>query len=162
MENERFASFTHLICGIYKCINKIKIDTAPYFGIKGVHIFWIYSLFSHPEGMTASELAANSMIDRSLVSREIEKLRRDGYISCEGGSGKSGNYNSRLILTEKGIELAEVISREALTVQNSADEGISEEELVAFYKTLRKLNDNFMKITKERELQHKQKKQSER
>lgn len=157
MEAERFAKFTLLIDGIYKCIHKIKISTAPYLGVKGVHIFWVYELFSHPDGLTATELAAKSMIDRSLVSREIESLCRDGYVSYVGGNGKRRNYNSRLVLTEKGIELAKIISSEALDVQNSADDGITESELVSFYITLEKLNENFARITKEREEKYPQK-----
>ena len=151
MELERFGKFTLLIDGIYKNIHKIKLNTAPFLGIKGVHIFWIYSLRKHPDGLTATELAALSEIDRSLVSREVAKLCEDGYIMNVGGTGKRKNYNSRLVLTEKGMELAEYIRREAMTVQNLADEGISEEELLLFYTVLEKLHNNFVKITKERE-----------
>ena len=151
MELERFGKFTLLIDGIYKNIHKIKLNTAPYLGIKGVHIFWIYSLRNHPEGLTATELATRSEIDRSLVSREVAKLCADGYIMSVGGTGKRKNYNSRLVLTEKGMELAEYIRREAMEVQNLADDGISEEELLLFYTVLEKLHNNFIKITKERE-----------
>ena len=151
MELERFGKFTLLIDGIYKNIHKIKLDTAPYLGIKGVHVFWIYLLHKHSEGLTATELAALSEIDRSLVSREIAKLCADGYIMSVGGTGKKKNYNSRLVLTEKGMELAEYIRREAIEVQTLADDGITEEELKLFYTVLEKLNDNFTKITKERE-----------
>ena len=151
MELERFGKFTLLIDGIYKNIHKIKLDTAPYLGVKSVHVFWIYSLRTHPEGLTATELAALSEIDRSLVSREVAKLCADGYIMSMGGTGKRKNYNSRLVLTEKGMELAEYIRREAMDVQTRADEGISEEELEMFYSVLEKLYNNFTKITKERE-----------
>ncbi len=71
--------------------------------------------------------------------------------------GKRRNYNSRLVLTEKGVELAKIISSEALDVQNSADDGITESELVSFYITLEKLNENFARITKEREEKYPQK-----
>ncbi|MBQ8404072.1 MAG: winged helix-turn-helix transcriptional regulator [Clostridia bacterium] len=151
MELERFSKFTLLIDGIYKSIHKIKLDTAPYLGIKSVHVFWVYSLRTHPEGLTATELAALSEIDRSLVSREVAKLCADGYITNVGGSGKRRNYNSRLVLTEKGLELAEYIRKEALKIQNQADDGVSEEELESFYSVLEKLHANFVKITKERE-----------
>ena len=151
MELERFGKFTLLIDGIYKNIHKIKLDTAPYLGVKSVHVFWIYSLRLHPDGLTATELAALSEIDRSLVSREVAKLCADGYIMSMGGTGKRKNYNSRLVLTEKGMELAEYIRREAMDVQTRADEGISEEELEMFYSVLEKLYNNFTKITKERE-----------
>ena len=151
MELERFGKFTLLIDGIYKNIHKIKLDTAPDLGIKSVHVFWIYLLRKHPEGLTATELAARSEIDRSLVSRELQKLCADGYIMSMGGTGKRRNYNSRLVLTEKGIELAGRIRRKAMEVQASADEGISEEELEIFYTILEKLYENFVKITKEKE-----------
>ena len=143
MELERFGKFTLLIDGIYKNIHKIKLDTAPYLGVKSVHVFWIYSLRLHPDGLTATELAALSEIDRSLVSREVAKLCADGYIMSMGGTGKRKNYNSRLVLTEKGMELAEYIRREAMDVQTRADEGISEEELEMFYSVLEKLYNNF-------------------
>ena len=151
MELERFGKFTLLIDGIYKNIHKIKLDTAPDLGIKSVHVFWIYLLRKHPEGLTATELAARSEIDRSLVSRELQKLCADGYIMSMGGTGKRRNYNSRLVLTEKGIELAGRIRRKAMEVQASADEGISEEDLEIFYTILEKLYENFVKITKEKE-----------
>ncbi len=151
MELERFGKFTLLIDGIYKNIHKIKLDIAPYLGIKSVHVFWIYLLHKHPDGLTATELAARSEIDRSLVSRELQKLCADGYIMSMGGTGKRKNYNSRLVLTEKGAELAEYIRGEALAVQARADEGITDEELEIFYTILEKLHGNFVKVTKERE-----------
>lgn len=151
MELERFGKFTLLIDGIYKNIHKIKLDRAPYLGIKSVHVFWIYLLRKHPDGLTATELAAQSEIDRSLVSRELQKLFADGYITSIGGTGKRKNYNSRIVLTEKGSELAEYIRSEAMAVQARADEGISAEELELFYAVLEKLHNNFVAMTKERE-----------
>jgi DNA-binding MarR family transcriptional regulator len=68
-----------------------------------------------------------------------------------GGTGKRKNYNSRLVLTEKGTELAEYIRREAMAVQARADDGITEEELELFYTVLEKLHNNFVKMTNERE-----------
>ena len=81
LESLRFEKFTLLIDGIHKCINKIKFDTAPYLGVKSVHVFWVYRLYRHPEGLTAAEIASTSMVDRSLVSREIEMLKKNGYVS---------------------------------------------------------------------------------
>ena len=149
---QRFYIFTQLIDGVHKCIHKLKIDTAPYLGVKSVHIFWVYELFMHPEGLTAAELAARSMISRSLISREIESLQEDGYIEIhETAHGKRKNYNSHITLTESGKELAKSILNEALSVQAGVREGISDEELVAFYGTLAKLYENIKKVTVERE-----------
>lgn len=148
MESLRFKKFTLLIDGIHKCIDKMKADTMTGFGMKGVHVFWLYQLYNSEEGMTSAELAAANMVDRSLVSREIDFLKKGGYIEIEGAKdGKRRSYNSRITLTESGRELARRITGEIAKVQFFADEGISEEELMSFYSTLEKLHDNFMKMT---------------
>lgn len=151
MELERFGKFTLLIDNISKAIHKIKIDTVPYLGIKSVHVFWIYNLYTHPEGLTATEIAANRQVDRSLVSREIAELCSDGYIEYVGGTGKRRNYNTRLVLTEKGRELAHIIWHEAMDIQTKADIGVTDEELELFYSVMEKLYANLAKIAKERE-----------
>lgn len=140
MEAIRFEKFSLLIDGIHKCINKLKVGRVPELGIKSVHVFWMYQLKNHPEGMTASKIAAASMIDRSLVSREIEPLREAGYVTLKSSS-------RRYILTELGMELAERITDIVLEIQQEVDSGITEQELVSFYATLEKLHDNFVNIT---------------
>ncbi len=152
MINNRFYKFVLLIDGVHKMVHKLRLDTAPYFGVKSVHIFWIYELCATPEGLTAAELAAKSMISRSLVSRELEMLLEDGYVEMqETARGKRRNYNSRITLTQKGRALAAYIASEGLKVQNAADIGIDEEELSAFYVTLEKLYRNLCAVAKERE-----------
>lgn len=146
MESVRFEKFTLLIDGIHKSISKIKFDTAPYLGVKSVHVFWIYELQLHPEGMTAAEIAAASMVDRSLVSREIAALKKGGYVECEP-SGRKRGYNTRITLTEKGRELAKRITSEAIAVQSRVDSGITEDELESFYSTLEKLYANFSALS---------------
>lgn len=146
MEAVRFEKFTLLIDGIHKSINRIKFDTAPYLGVKSVHVFWIYQLSLHPEGLTAAEIAAVSMVDRSLVSREIAALEKGGYVAREE-TGKKRGYNARITLTEKGVELAERITEEAISVQSRVGEGITASELAAFYVTLEKLYENFVALS---------------
>ena len=146
MESVRFEKFTLLIDGIHKSISKLKLDVAPTLGVKGVHLFWVYELSLHPEGLTATEIANVSRIDRSLVSREIEDLKADGYIVSDGGVGKR-KYNEKFTLTDKGRELADEITEHVLEIQKSASEGISSGELASFYATLEKLYDNFNAIS---------------
>ena len=148
MESERFHQFVHLIDGVHKSVNKIKLSIAPTLGVKSVHIFWLYELLSHPAGLTAATLAARSCIDRSLISREVEELRERGYVEVTGGGGeKRKNYNSRIRLTEQGRVLAKTITTYALAAQSAADAGISEEELTAFYATLEKLAANLSQLS---------------
>lgn len=147
MEAERFAQFTLSIDMLQKSVKQIKLHYAPQFGVKGVHTFWVYLLLSHPEGLTAAELASQGMIDRSLVSRELNELEKGGLIVAEGG-GRHG-YNRRITLTEKGVQIARGIADCAYRVQERADEGITNEELECFYSTLDKLCANFSRIASE-------------
>lgn len=150
MVKERFYLFVLRINCISKYINKLKFEFAPQIGVKNVHIFWIYELYTHPEGMTASELASSAMISRSLISREIENLMEGGYVQVQlNADGKRVNYNSHITLTEKGLQLAKSITQKGMEVQNRVSEGISEEELVIFYGTLEKMQNNLKMITEE-------------
>ena len=150
MEDIRFERFTLLIDGIHKCIHKIKLDAAPTLGIKGVHVFWVYELSRHPKGLTAAEIASASRIDRSLVSREIAALTKDGYIRSQGGTGKN-RYNDRFTLTERGMALASTITELVTDVQSRANAGIGDEELDVFYSVLERLMTNFEKIAESRD-----------
>ena len=145
MESERFRRFVLLVEGVHKAVQKIKLNKASDFGVKGVHTLWVYELLRHPDGITASELAAESMIDRSLISRELERLKELGYIET-AGDPKKRNYNAKITLTERGKEVAEHIGDLALEVQTLASAGISKEELDSFYHTLEKLNTNLLCI----------------
>ena len=141
MQTERFETFVLLIDAIHKSINKVKNEITADCGVKSVHTMWLYELLIHPKGLTATELAAKSRIDRSLVSREIRELERGGYIASDSVSGKR-SYNSRITLTDKGKILAKKISESAYTVQQSVSKDISAEELRSFYTVLEKIHEN--------------------
>lgn len=147
MEKDRFIRFALLIGGVNKHLQRIKIDNAAEIGIKGVHAFWLYELYTHPEGMTASELASCAMIDRSLISREIDLLKRNEIVAVRE-TGKRA-YNAKLYLTDRGKLLAQRIGDLALRYQREIDRDIGEEELQAFYSTLEKLNRNFARVNGE-------------
>jgi len=143
MKPERYNEFTLLIEGTHKLIQKIKLDHSKEFGIKGVHVFWLCRLLAQPEGMTSAELAAQRMIDRSLVSREIDELLDKGYIQVDKKSvGKRRSYNSIITLTPEGIKVAKKISGMAMGIQNEANKGIRESELISFYRTLNTIYNN--------------------
>jgi len=150
MEQERFFNFTRLIDGVHKSILRLRLDKAPVFGVKGVHIFWVYELLQHPEGLSAAELAQRSQIDRSLISREISALKKEGYIET-ADPDKPRNYKAKLVLTEKGVQAAKSIASLGIQIQNRASADISEQDLEIFYATLEKLYHNLEKISEEKE-----------
>ena len=148
---ERFETFILLIDSIHKSINRVKLDVVQDSSVKSVHTLWLYELLKHPEGLTATEIASKSKIDRSLVSREMRALLKGGYISRADSSGKRG-YNERLILTENGMRLAEGIAESALLVQQSVSRDISVEELSVFYSVLERISANLTEVNKNRKV----------
>ncbi len=143
----RFYAFVQLMDGIGKSIRRIREEYAPELGIKSVHVFWLYTLLEHPDGLTATELAAKTAVDRSLVSREIADLQKRGYIEITENGDRRKKYNARLTLTPDGVALGHRIRTVAVDIQNRMDEGIGEEELASFYATLEKLHGNFQTLT---------------
>lgn len=148
MRQERFEEFATLIGGIYGDIRRIKAAHTKQLGLKEVHIFWLYLLRMHPEGLSASELAAAGKSDRSLISRELDSLLSQGIVRTREGSGQR-RYGWKLELTEKGEALAERISQVAVEVQNRVSRDIPHEELESFYRTLGILSENFDRLAKE-------------
>ncbi len=147
MENERFEQFSSLISGIYRDIQKLKAKWTEPLGMKAVHIFWVYLLKNHPEGLSASELSRHSQSNRSLVSREIQDLITLGYVQAE--SSKNRRYGQKLTLTASGQQVAQRISEASLDIQQQVNAGIPEEDLVIFYRTLGILMENFHRITEQ-------------
>ncbi len=134
LDPKRFIRFTQMLDATQKAVHRLELGFAPYFGVKSVHIFWLYELMQYPDGLRAAELAKCRMVDRSLVSREIADLLEDGLVEK--------TETARLRLTERGKEAARRIDVMALAIQNEASSSISEEELLSFYTTFEKIRTN--------------------
>ena len=146
MEAERFEQFSNLISGIYRNIQKLKTQRANELGMKSVHIFWVYLLKTHPEGLSASELSRHSQSNRSLVSREIQELIDLGYVTTAQRT-QGRRYGQKLILTPSGEKAANAISDISLDIQNTVNAEIPEADLKVLYRTLTILMDNFQRLT---------------
>ena len=142
---DRFESFILLIDAIHKSINKIKTDIVPGNSIKSVHTMWLYELLRNPDGLTATEIANKTMIDRSLVSREIRALMKDGFVESNLPEGKK-SYNSVITLTDKGRLLAEEIASSAFLVQEAVSCDVKKDELAVFYSVLERIYKNIVEI----------------
>lgn len=142
MDEERFEEFSTLISGVHGNVQKLKARYTAQLGLKPVYVVWLYLLRVHKEGLSASELAAAGKIDRSLVSRELDFLLKEGIVTTSG-SGERRRYGWKLTLTEKGEELANTISAVALDIQKTVSRSIPPEELAVFYNTLKTLAGEF-------------------
>lgn len=153
----RFEEFSSLISGIHGDIKKLKARYTTQLGLKGVHVFWLYLLRAHPEGLSASELAAAGGSDRSLVSRELDALFAKGIVCTPDGpvlkSGGKRRYGWKLQLTDKGRALAELIAAVVTDIQNNVSRDIPPQDLAVFYRTLRTLAGRFRDLEKSNDIQ---------
>ena len=139
---EHFEEFASLISSIHGSIQKLKSHHTMTLGLKSVHIFWLYLLRNHPQGLSASQLAAAGKTSRSLVSREINTLIEQDIIHTLDSSPRR-RYGWKFTLTPRGCELADQIAGIAAQVQQQVSSEIPEEELNSFYHSLRILEHNF-------------------
>ena len=137
MEN-RFETFTVLIAKINRNIRKIKNQAMTAYNLRSSHISCLYYLYSS-EGLTATDLCERCEEDKATISRSIGYLESNGYIACESKSAK--RYKSPLILTEKGKEAGKKIADKIDSVLEKIGTALSEEERLAFYRSLTIISD---------------------
>lgn len=141
---ERFETFTVLINRISRNIRKIKNQEMAEYNLRSAHISCLYYLYS--EKLTATELCERCEEDKATISRAIDYLETNGYLTCESKSAK--RYKSPIILTAKGDEVAKKIADKVERVLNEISHGITEEERDTFYRSLSVISDNLETVAK--------------
>ena len=129
----RFETFTVLITKINRCIRKIKNLEMAEYGLRSAHISCLYYLYGETD-LTATDLCERCEEDKATISRALDYLESDGYITCESKSVK--RYKSPLLLTEKGKEVSRQIAEKINRVLDEVSAGLSETERVSFYRSL--------------------------
>ena len=137
---ERFETFTVLIMRISRSIKRIKADEMADFELKGPHVSCLYYL-SQRDGMTAAELCERCDEDKAAISRSLDDLEKNGYITCASGAGK--RYKSPLRLTERGRAAYVHHARFHKAMIDSISDEMTSEEMELLIKTLTKLNKWF-------------------
>lgn len=132
MEN-RFETFTLLVNRISRNIRKIKNLKMAEYGLRSAHISCLYHLYA-AEGLTATDLCERCEEDKATISRALEYLETSGYLTCESKSVK--RYRSPLVLTEKGLKVSREIVEKVDQVLQEISTGLTEEERLAFYRSL--------------------------
>lgn len=141
--DKRFDTFTALIQNISRLIRKIKTAEVAEYKLRSSHVCCLYYLYKN-NGMTAKELCDACCEDKGAMSRSIDFLEKNGFLSCKTVSAK--RYNSPLTLTEKGIVTAKGISEKVDTVLKSSSSGITENDLAVMYNALAKVEENLRSI----------------
>lgn len=142
---ERFETFTVLINRISRNIRKIKNQEMAEYNLRSVHVSCLYYLYSATD-VTATILCERCEEDKATISRAVDYLESNGYLTCESKSTK--RYKSPLILTEKGNEVGKKIADKINGVLDAISGGLTEDERVAFYRSLSIISDSLEAVSK--------------
>lgn len=142
---ERFETFTVLINRISRNIRKIKNQEMAEYNLRSAHISCLYYLYSQ-KNLTATELCERCEEDKATISRAVDFLENEGYITCEKQNVK--RYKSPLTLTEKGFAVGKKIADKIDGVLNEISKDLCEEERIAFYRSLTIISNSLQAVCK--------------
>ncbi len=143
---KRFQLFTTLIAQCSRFIKRIKTLEMAEFNLKSPHVSCLYYLYINEDSLTATELCEICDEDKAYVSRSIEYLEKEDFISCKSKTEK--RYKSPIFLTEKGKTVAKVIEEKINRIVDNASIGLSEEDRKIFYSSLTLISNNLKTIIK--------------
>ncbi len=143
--DERFETFTVLINRINRNIRKIKNEEMAAYKLRSVHISCLYYLYT-AEGLIAADLCEKCAEDKATISRAVEYLESNGYLTCD--TKESKRYKSLLFLTEKGKEAGKRIADKINEVLAGISSAMTEAERVDFYRKLAAISENLDAVAK--------------
>ena len=130
---ERFETFTMLINRISRNIRRIKNQEMAEYHLRSAHVSCLYYLYVS-KGATATDLCERCEEDKATISRALDYLETNGYLTCEAKTAK--RYKSQLVLTDKGNEVGKKIADMISAVLDAISGALTESERVAFYRSL--------------------------
>ena len=142
---KRFEQFTHSINGISRYVLKIERDEMEKYGVRASYALYLTVMARFPEGITATRLGELCDRDKAGISRMVTEMEDNGLITRE--SNRNNFYRAKLILTDKGKEIAEYIQKKAVAAVMEAGRGISDEDRKIFYDCLTAIATNLKKIS---------------
>ena len=130
---ERFETFTVLINRISRNIRKIKNQEMADYNLRSAHVSCLYYIY-RAETITATELGEKCEEDKATISRALDYLENNEFITCLSPNTK--RYKSPLVLTEKGSIVGKKIADKIDGVLDQISVGLTEEERQNFYRYL--------------------------
>ncbi len=107
----------------------------------GVHIWAIRYFYENRDNdIFQRDFEARFSIRRSTATNMLKLMEKNGLITRE-----SVHYDARLkkiVLTNKGIEIYKIATKNIEKIENTLKKGITEEELNSFYKVVDKIKAN--------------------
>ena len=143
--NERFETFTVLINRISRNIRKIKNQEMAEYHLRSSHISCLYYLYG-AVGLTATDLCERCEEDKATISRALDYLETNGYLTRESKNAK--RYKSPLLLTDKGSQVGKKIADKIEGVLEEISVGLTGEERAAFYRSLSIISERIDAVAK--------------
>ena len=98
---------------------------------------------------TATDLCERCEEDKATISRALEYLESNGFITRDTESTK--RYKSPVLLTDKGVEAASRIANKIDGVLDQISGSLSEKERVAFYRSLSIISESLEAVSRNAE-----------
>ena len=144
---ERFETFTVLINRISRNIKKIKNQEMAEYNLRSAHVSCLYYIYTLNDA-TATDLCERCEEDKATISRALDYLDNNGYITRDVESAK--RYKSPLLLTDRGYEIGRKIADKIDGVLDTISGGLTEEERIAFYRSLSIVSESLEAVAKNR------------
>jgi DNA-binding MarR family transcriptional regulator len=122
-----------LINRISRNIRKIKNQEMADYNLRSAHVSCLYYIY-RAETITATELCEKCEEDKATISRALDYLEKNEFITCLSPNTK--RYKSPLVLTEKGSIVGKKIADKIDGVLDQISVGLTEEERQSFYRYL--------------------------
>ena len=142
---ESFEQLTNGVTIIYKSIQKIKRLHMDSIGLKGAHVMCIHYLYTHPEGLTGTELCARCREDKAGISRilsDLESSHMICYQNCENGR----KYRAKAFLTEEGRIYGAKINKYIEHAVIAGGNGLNASDTEIFYQVLFTIANNLEEL----------------
>ena len=143
---ERYELLTVNIAKVSRYIKRIKSEEMADFdsSLKGPHVSCLYYIYKSNGTMTAKEITDACEEDKAAISRSLDSLEKEGYISCESKTEKW--YKSPLSLTDKGKVIAAKVAVKIDKIVDMAGVGLTEENRKIFYESLELISKNLKNL----------------
>lgn len=128
-----FEAFTVLISRISRSIKRIKTEEMAEFQLKGTHVSCLYYLYLS-DSMTAAELCERTEEDKAALSRSLEYLEAQGYLT--GPDKGARRYKYPLHLTKKGRAVGQAVADKVSRIASQASCDLTETEREIMYRSL--------------------------
>lgn len=112
---------------------------------RSIHVSCLYQLYIS-KGITATELCERCEEDKATISRAVDYLEKNGYLTCQSKTAK--RYKSPIELTESGINVGKEIAEKIDYVLKEVSVGLDDNERAEFYRCLAIISDNLDAVAK--------------